>query len=712
MHIRIIPVVCMLCLMPVLSAQQQDSLKRVDLDEVVISEDYRLPVTLRSTLPAEVAGKDWLVSHFTGNLVQTLQYIPGVYAMNIGSGFSKPMIRGMGFNRIAVVENGIKQEGQQWGADHGLETDAFNAERVTVIKGPSSLLYGSDAMGGVIELGRVPTPVEPGVSGEAAWLGKTVNGTVGASVMLGWKHDRWYLRGRLSAQSYGDYRVPTDTVVYLTRLVPVYGRLKNTAGREYDANLLAEYRYRRYFSSYAWSNSYQKAGFFPGAHGIPDLSRLEDDGNHRNIEFPYSRVNHMKVSTRQQYIRERITWIWDAGFQRNDREEWSAFHTHYSTQSPPERDPDKELSFTLDTYSSSLKMKIPGEGTWEHTAGWDLQAQHNRVGGYSFLLPGYRRMTTGLLWLTTWRPVSALTVSGGLRYDRGKIRVKPYEDLHLADYLTGMGYTDTEIDVYRWRSYAVDRSFGDFSGSLGVVWNPGQAHQISLNVGRSFRLPGAHELASNGVHHGTFRHERGDPALDSEQGWQLDLAYAYQCSGLTLHLSPFASWYCNYIYLRPSGEWSVLPHAGQVYQYTGARAFFTGAEVSAEIRFSCGWDYRVAGEYVYTRNRDEHIALLFSPPPTLRQTLGWQRHGTRIYLEMENISRQSRTDRNEEETAGTTLFHMGASAQFRIGTVRPEIQLTAQNLFDRRYYNHLSFYRKVEIPEPGRNFQLLLRMPF
>ncbi|MCD8029376.1 MAG: TonB-dependent receptor [Bacteroides sp.] len=712
MHIRIIPVVCMLCLMPALSAQPQDSLKRVDLEEVVVSDAYRLPVTLRSTLLAEVVGKEWLTSHFTGNLVQTLQHIPGVHAMNIGSGFSKPMIRGMGFNRIAVVENGIKQEGQQWGADHGLETDAFNAERVTVIKGPSSLLYGSDAMGGVIELGRVPTPVEPGLSGEAALLGKTVNGTAGASVMLGWKQGRWYLRGRLSAQSYGDYRVPTDTVVYLTRPMPVYGRLKNTAGRETNANLFAEYRYRRYFSSYAWSNSSQKAGFFPGAHGIPDLSRLEDDGNHRNIELPYSRVNHMKVSTRQQYIRERTTWIWDAGFQRNDREEWSAFHTHYGTQSPPERDPDKELAFTLDTYSSALKMKIPGEGKWEHTTGWDLQVQYNRVGGYSFLLPAYRRLTTGWLWLTTWRPVSTLTVSGGLRYDRGRIRVKSYEDPYLKEYLTEMGYSDTEIDAYRWRSYETDRSFGELSGSLGVVWKPARAHQISLNLGRSFRLPGAHELASNGVHHGTFRHEQGDPALDSEQGWQLDLAYSYQRKGVILSLSPFASWYRNYIYLRPSGEWSVLPHAGQVYYYTGARAFFTGAEISAEFRFSCGWDYRVAGEYVYACNRNEHIALPFSPPATLRQTLGWQRERVRVYLEMENISQQNRTDRNEEETAGATLFHMGASAWFRIGTVRPEVRLTAQNLFDRRYYNHLSFYQKVEIPEPGRNFQFVLRLPF
>ncbi len=713
MHIRIVPVMYMLCLSSTVFAQQPDSLKRVDLEEVVVSDTYRSPASLRSTLPAEVAGKEWLTGHFTGNLIQTLQYMPGVHSMNIGSGFSKPMIRGMGFNRVAVVENGIKQEGQQWGADHGLETDAFNADRVTLLKGPVSLLYGSDAMGGVIELGRAPTPLEEGVNGEASLLGKTVNGTVGASVMIGLKRGSWYVRGRLSAQSYADYRVPADTFVYLTQRMPLHGnRLKNTAGREHNANLLAEYRYRGYFSTYAWSNSYQKAGFFPGAHGIPDVSRLQDDGNRRNIEMPYSRVDHMKFSTRQQYTTDRITWIWDGGFQRNDREEWSLFHTHYGTQPAPEKDPDKELAFTLDTYTSALKAKFSGRADLEHTAGWDVQVQNNRIGGYSFLMPEYKRLTTGAFWLTTWRPSQHLTISGGVRYDHGRVRVEAYSDAYLQDYLVRMGYGEAEVEDYRWRSYATDRRFGDVSGSLGLIWQPLESHQLQLNLGRSFRLPGAHELASNGVHHGTFRHEKGDPALNSESGWQIDAAYSYNRKDFSLMLSPFASWFRNYIYLRPSGEWSVLPHAGQIYHYVGAKAFFTGAELSAEVNILCGWSYRIAGEYVYTSNRDEGIALSFSPPPTLRHRVAWQQRKVNIYVEMENIGRQTRVDRNEDQTPGTTLFHLGGSVHFRMAGIEPEVHLSAHNLFDRKYYNHLSFYRKVEIPEPGRNFQVLIRLPF
>ena len=131
-------------------AQKSDSIKSLLLPDVVVTESYQQRQAKKSALAVDVVDQDFLRKHFTGNFMQAMENIPGVQAMDIGSGFSKPMIRGMGFNRIAVLENGIKQEGQQWGADHGLELDAFNIGTVNVLKGPSSLLYGSDAMGGEV----------------------------------------------------------------------------------------------------------------------------------------------------------------------------------------------------------------------------------------------------------------------------------------------------------------------------------------------------------------------------------------------------------------------------------------------------------------------------------------------------------------------------------------------------------------------------------
>lgn len=567
-------------------AQKSDSIKSLLLPDVVVTESYQQRQAKKSALAVDVVDQDFLRKHFTGNFMQAMENIPGVQTMDIGSGFSKPMIRGMGFNRIAVLENGIKQEGQQWGADHGLELDAFNIGTVNVLKGPSSLLYGSDAMGGVIDITSPPVPSVDMLFGDVTLLGKSVNGTLGGSFMLGIKKSFWYAQVRYSEQHFGDYRIPTDTIVYLTQKMPVYGRkLKNTAGIERNIGFFAQYQRQRYKANYSVSNVYQKTGFFPGAHGIPDVSRVEDDGDSRNMELPSSKVNHLKVTTLQQYAWEKLVLSGDFGFQNNHREEWSVFHTHYGSQPVPEKDPDKELAFNLNTLSASVKVRFIGSSSWEHALGWDGQHQRNDISGYSFLLPEYYRSTTGLLWLTTYKPNNVISVSGGMRYDYGYIHISSHEDAYLADYLRKQGYDEEQVEHYKWNSHAVKKKFGDYSFSLGLVWTPSERHMVKANVGRSFRLPGANELAANGVHHGTFRHEQGDTNLKSEQGWQMDASYNLRYNGFSISVSPFVSWFSNYIFLRPTGEWSVLPHAGQIYRYTGAEALFAGTEATIDIHF-------------------------------------------------------------------------------------------------------------------------------
>ena len=478
-------------------AQKSDSIKSLLLPDVVVTESYQQRQAKKSALAVDVVDQDFLRKHFTGNFMQAMENIPGVQAMDIGSGFSKPMIRGMGFNRIAVLENGIKQEGQQWGADHGLELDAFNIGTVNVLKGPSSLLYGSDAMGGVIDITSPPVPSVDMLFGDVTLLGKSVNGTLGGSFMLGIKKSFWYAQVRYSEQHFGDYRIPTDTIVYLTQKMPVYGRkLKNTAGIERNIGFFAQYQRQRYKANYSVSNVYQKTGFFPGAHGIPDASRVEDDGDSRNMELPYSKVNHLKVTTLQQYAWEKLVLSGDFGFQNNHREEWSVFHTHYGSQPVPEKDPDKELAFNLNTLSASVKVRFIGSSSWEHALGWDGQHQRNDISGYSFLLPEYYRSTTGLLWLTTYKPNNVISVSGGMRYDYGYIHISSHEDAYLADYLRKQGYDEEQVEHYKWNSHAVKKKFGDYSFSLGLVWTPSERHMVKANVGRSFRLPGANELAA------------------------------------------------------------------------------------------------------------------------------------------------------------------------------------------------------------------------
>ncbi|MDR2691217.1 MAG: TonB-dependent receptor [Dysgonamonadaceae bacterium] len=693
-----------------MQAQETDTLKTQTLDEVVVTGSYRKSIDRNTSQSVAVADKAFLTGHFTGNLVQTLEHIAGIRSMDIGTGFAKPMIRGLGFNRIVVAENGIKQEGQQWGADHGLEMDAFNVERVVVCKGPSSLLYGSDAMGGAIEVLPLPAPLENQLYGEVALLGKSVNGTLGGSLMLGVKQSAWHVKARFSEQHFGDYRIPADTVVYLTQRMPIYGRkLKNTAGFERDASLFAEYRQGGYYANYAIGNAFQKVGFFSGAHGIPDISRLQDDGDSRNIDMPFSWVNHLKATTRQQFTNNGLAIRWDLGFQHNRREEWSLFHTHYAAQPVPAKDPDKELAFSLSTVSSAMRAEWTAGALWKHTTGWDVQYQRNGIAGYSFLLPEFERFTAGGLWLSVFRPNERLTVSGGLRYDFGTINIAGYQDVYLEKYLRDRNYQEDVVEAHKWRSYPIDRKFGNVSGSLGVNLQLSDFYLIKINIGRSFRLPGANELASNGVHHGAFRHEQGDGSLRSEQGWQLDAGFVFEREGIELSFSPFFSWFENYIYLRPTGEWSVLPHAGQIYRYSGAEAVFAGSEVELSVDFLRNLTYRLSGEYVYTHNVDEHTPMAFSPPASMRNALVFKPlKDFRLTAEIQTVADQNRVARNEDRTRGANLVHLSASVHLSCA----DIMLSVYNLLDTAYFNHLSFYRKAEIPEPGRNIQLSIKIPF
>ncbi len=233
-----------------------------------------------------------------------------------------------------------------------------------------------------------------------------------------------------------------------------------------------------------------------------------------------------------------------------------------------------------------------------------------------------------------------------------------------------------------------------------------------MNLGRSFRLPGANELASNGVHHGTFRHEQGDPSLGSERGWQLDASWSYERSGISFSVTPFTSWYGNYIYLKPTGGWSILPHAGQIYRYAGANAIFAGAEVELCYDFARGFSYEFVGEWVYGRNLDERIPLPFSPPAEMHHTLAWESAKFSAYIEGHGIASQRRISRNEEPTPGTFLWNLGATTAVPVNGTVVEVTLSIQNMFNTRYYDHISFYRQAEIPEPGRNIQLFIRIPF
>jgi iron complex outermembrane recepter protein len=679
---------------------------------------------LNGTRSIESVSSAYLAANQSGSLMKSLEKLPGINAMDIGANLSKPVVRGLGFHRVVVTENGIKQEGQQWGADHGLEIDPLNVDQLILIKGASSLENGSGALGGNISIMSNLAPKEPGLHGSVSLSGRTVNQSPSASLAITQSLNNFYIKGRASVKFSADYSIPADTIVYLTRPMPIdHRRLKNSAGKELSGFLQLGYNGTDIQHRLTFSDVYQKSGFFPGAHGIPSLERVKHDGDHFNIEFPFQEVNHIKLVGNSSFSLPVGMLSVDWGWQNNQRMEWSKFHTHYPGQQPPVINPDLELLFKLDTYT--LNAKFVKQINREHvfTLGVQQQIQHNAIDGYNFLLPEYSTFNVGGFISHRWQPTVKWTINGGIRFDFLALQSGGYYDELLFNYLRAMNYSETESAEYAWRSGDIEKTFSDFSWTVGVshLFNP--RLKLSANLGRSFRNPTPIELGANGIHHGSFRHERGDPDLESENGYYFDLELLYNTEHFTITVGGYQYLFSNFIFLNPTGKWSVLPHAGQLYQYTQSPVWMNGVEIGFDARIADNWLFETNIEAIFNQQISDDIRkrypLPFTPPSNITAELSYlpvfqSRFFSegRLFLQSRIVFDQNVVSRNEQKTPGYTLIDTGLSVILNMRNVKPHLWLSVNNLFNRAYLNHISFYRKLELPEPGRDIRLTIKIPF
>lgn len=691
------------------------------LTEVVVEAKNELPPSnVIMPLTVETIGKTYFIKNNEASFAKTLTSVPGISSMDIGSGVSKPVIRGLGFNRVAVVDKSIVQQNQQWGADHGLEIDQYDVDNVRIHKGPMSLLYGSDAIGGVIEILPSVPPKENRFWGDITLIGKSNNELIGGTLSANIKRNHWLIKARMTAQYYGDYRIPTDTIIYLTWRMPVAnGRLKNTAGREHNLSLSTNYNDSKWDWWLHISNVSSINGFFPGSHGIPNIERLAHDGSYRNVDMPHSNVNHFKaVSNTTLRINPQAKLTLDLGFQQNARKEMSLFHTHYGSQKPPVIDPDLELSFKLNTATANIHLLLNEEKSWTQALGITSELQHNRVGGYSFLLPNFERIAGGVYFVNTFKICHHISLLAGLRYDVGRLDIEGFYDRTFADYLRLRGYSLNDVEQYAWRASDLKKSFSDFSGSIGLVHKKAY-NTWRVNMGKSFRYPSANELASNGIHHGAFRHEQGNIGLIPEQSYQLDAGYEYSKENFSFSATPFVSYFSNYIFLEPTGEWSILPHSGQIYRYRQAEVWLAGGEVATSYSFIKDFTAFLSAEYIYNLNITDGYPLPFSVPGKISFDISYlgltawdMLKNYSLKLGADYILAQNRISRNELQTPDAFLLNISANAFWRIGKLAIITDLQVQNVLNTAYLNHLSFYRKLNAPEPGRNIQLIVKLPF
>jgi iron complex outermembrane receptor protein len=667
---------------------------------------------LKSSQHVQVLTDEFIARRQTGTFAGALDDLAGVSTMKLGVGVAKPVIRGMSFNRILVNNWGIKQEGQQWGADHGLEVDPFDVAAVEVIKGPASLLYGSDGLGGVINILPQRFGSEDGTALHWTTGYQSNNHAISNSVDLKGRKQDWIYSARVTHQDYGDYTVPADEFTYAGFNLPIFdNRLKNTAGRELHYSALVGRETEHYRSTVRFSAFNQNAGIFTGAIGIPRSYNLRHQGRNRDIDFPRQRNRHFMLVNNNRYDFGQNTLEVDLGVQWNRREELSFPGAHGIDAAVVNS--DLALGLALTTYTANARYRVEVRDNYEVLFGAQLQHGENRRDGFEFLLPNYRSTQLGVFNYHVWNFDNRWMANAGLRYDRGDHRVRQ----HLQPlYDQGTLLPTGEVAE---RTPAFERSFENLSGAAGLSFLPSEQHNFKLNLGNSFRIPTVIELASNGVHHGNFRHERGDADLDVERGYQVDLTYLYRGEGLQVEASAFYAYYQRYIYLSPSGRFSNLPAGGSLWQYRQDDALFNGAELTVGYELSENLKATAVGEYVQNLNLNTGLPLPLTPAASFQAELEYRGiarnssvlNDTYLSFGAETFLAQNRVDRNELTTPGAFVLHANFGTQLSLGGRDFQLRVSLDNILNVAYFNHISRYRLINLPEQGRNLVVSLKSP-
>ena len=677
----------------------------VTLHNVTVTGQQRHNSQMRTSQTEVRVSREFLRQNFAGSLMQTLEAIPGVKAMAIGSGQSKPTIRGLGFNRLAVTEDGIKHEGQQWGDDHGLEIDQFAIDRAEVIKGPAALLYGSDAIGGVLSLYTNHVPTEP-FSRSVQLFGRTNNEQLGVTTKIEGRQGHWFYRANATLIDYADYKVPTDSIQYYSYWIKLKDqRLRNTAGCERDGSVMLGYAGYNFHTDLRVSDSYSKSGFFANAHGLEvRLSGIDYDRSRRDIDLPYQWVNHLKVLSHTTWRNDVTSVELNLAYQNNLREECSEPVSHGYM---PQPDGSLERRFNKNTYTVGIQLRHT-LGKHELRSGLSGEYQHNRRGGWGFIIPDFETLSAGGFVMDRYTVNENLILNAGLRYDYAKTHVHSYQDW----FKTPIG----KDSVYKERSADIRRNFNSITWSAGVNYSTG-LWVIKANVGKSFRVPIPKELGADGINYHIFRYERGNQQLDPEESYQLDASISWDNDVWEVQVEPYLNYFPNYIYLNPTAQYV---EGLQLYNYMQAEVLRYGMEAQLKWNIDEHWQAHAQGEYLYARQQSgekKGYTLPFSTPWSVDMGVRFTSlttHQPPLYIDLSAhiVGAQNEIVPPEKPTDGHWTLNLAAGKDFQMRGMKLSMTLHADNLLNRRYYDHTSYYRLIDVPEPGRNLSLMVGLEF
>ncbi|MBI1223651.1 MAG: TonB-dependent receptor [Bacteroidetes bacterium] len=694
----------------------------VEMQEVIVTGVSASTEKTKNPVPVAQMRRDVLLQNTSTNLIDAMSKLPGVNQVSTGTAISKPVIRGLGYNRVVVLRNGIRQEGQQWGDEHGIELDENDVERVEIIKGPGSLLYGSDAMAGVVNF-LLPHPVAEGkLVAEATTEYQTNSNLAGASLMQAGNLHGIHWQGRGTWQRSGNFQNPVD------------GHVLNSGSELYAASGFVGVNRNWGHSQIHFSSYNQRIGIPEGERdslghfaGLVatdgfeterSFSESELGGWKNSIGVPFQRVNHQRVAWSNTVFFGESKLNFDLAWQQNRRREYGNVLDLNDT----------ELYFKLNTFNADLKYFLPEKNDWKLTVGASSQRQSNRNFGEEYLIPAYQ-MTDGGAFVFGQKETGPWFFSGGLRFDYRHLSTQP---LYLGINEEPVQQTDPDA-VEKFAKF--HRDFTNVTGSVGATYQISKPLVARLNLSRGFRSPNLAELGSNGQHEGTFRYEIGNRNLKPETSLQADAGFTYSGDHVVLDLSGFYNSIQHFIFLEKMVD--SLIEGTPVYHFVQGNASLYGGEVSLDLHphpldflhFENAFSY-VRGQLL--NQPDSLRNLPFMPPAKLQSELRaqlpkpWKSvQSGYIKLEGTYYFKQGKAYTaygTETPTSGYFLLNAGIGADFmnRGKEVVCRLFFTAQNLLDKAYFSHLSRLKYAPenpvsgidgIYNPGRNFGLKLVIP-
>jgi len=553
---------------------QQDTIINISLaadlkemKEVIVTGLSKSTELKISPVPAVITTREQLFEQQATNLIDGIAKKPGIEQLTTGPAISKPIIRGLGGNRILSLYNGLRQEGQQWGAEHGIEIDEFSIEKIEIIKGPGSIAYGSDAMAGVINF-LTPHEIEAGSITAAVDAGyQTNNNQYNISGSTSGNINGLNWRARVTGKQAGNYQNRYD------------GKVFNSGFNEIDWDAQIGLNKSWGFSHLYVSNFDQHLGIITGrrdANGNFTRPNLDENGqpvettvtdeelSGYKLFVPEQRLRHFRIGTSNQFYFNTSSLMVKLDYQLNQREVFG--HIEDPTE--------QEVYLKLNTANYNIKYLLADIDHWETSVGINGMYQANKNLGAEVIIPDYNLFDIGI-YLLTQKRFNKYMVSGGIRYD--------YRYIDSKELIINENGTPEQ------KFMPFTKHFSNLSGSIGASYQPDKIWNLKLNLSRGFRAPTLAELSSNGAHEGAGRYEIGNLNLEAETSLQIDLGIDIETDHASLQIAGFYNYIDNFIYLQKlqdsQGNDSIPdPNNGALaFQYVQGNAQLFGGEAGIDI---------------------------------------------------------------------------------------------------------------------------------